>query len=80
MKGLDKVGGEMGLTVLAYNMKRVIKIVELRKLIAGLMTKSNKLFNYATDIFIKLFKIIIQRQKVIYNRLIYANSFTFHTV
>ena len=36
MKGLDKVGAEMSLTVLSYNLKRAINIVGVPKLIAAL--------------------------------------------
>lgn len=36
MKGLKKVTGEMGLTALAYNMKRVLNILGTRKLIMAL--------------------------------------------
>jgi hypothetical protein len=35
MKGLHKVGAEMSLTALSYNMKRVIKIVGVEKMIAA---------------------------------------------
>jgi transposase len=36
MKGLDKVGAEMSLTVLSYNLKRAIKILGVKKLIEAL--------------------------------------------
>ena len=32
-RGLNKVGGEMSLTVLSYNLKRVINIIGVQKLI-----------------------------------------------
>jgi hypothetical protein len=36
MRGLEKVRGEFSLTALAYNLRRVLNIVELSKLIAAL--------------------------------------------
>src|SRR5262249_29018212 len=36
MRGLEKVRGEFSLTPLAYNLRRVLNIVELPKLIAAL--------------------------------------------
>ena len=36
MRGLEKVRGEFSLTALAYNLRRVLNIVELPKLIAAL--------------------------------------------
>jgi len=33
MRGIKKVGAEMSLTVLAYNIKRVINILRVRKMI-----------------------------------------------
>jgi hypothetical protein len=36
MRGLEKVRGDFSLTALAYNLKRVLNIVELPKLIAAL--------------------------------------------
>ena len=38
LKGLRKVGGEMGFTMLAYNMRRVINILGVNKLIERLNT------------------------------------------
>ena len=35
MKGRDKVGAEMSFTVLAYNIKRTINIIEIKELIAA---------------------------------------------
>jgi transposase len=40
MRGLEKVRGEFSLTALVYNLRRVLNIVELPKLIAALPTKS----------------------------------------
>ena len=36
MRGLDKVRGEFSLTALAYNLRRVLNIVEFPKLVAAL--------------------------------------------
>lgn len=36
MRGLNQVGAEMSLTVLSYNLKRVINLVGVQKLIAAL--------------------------------------------
>jgi len=36
LKGLKKVGGEMGLTMLAYNMRRVINILGMSKLMESM--------------------------------------------
>ena len=36
MKGIKKVGAEMSLTILAYNVTRVINIIGLKELIAFL--------------------------------------------
>ena len=36
LKGLNKVGAEMSLTVLSYNLKRAINIVGVKNLIAAL--------------------------------------------
>ena len=36
MKGIKRVGAEMSLTILAYNVTRVINIIGLKKLIAPL--------------------------------------------
>ena len=36
MRGLEKVRGEFSLTALAYNLRRVLNIVELPKLIGAL--------------------------------------------
>ena len=36
MRGLEKVRGEFSLTALAYNLRRVLNIVALPKLIAAL--------------------------------------------
>ena len=36
MRGLEKVRGEFSLTALAYNLRRVLNIMELPKLIAAL--------------------------------------------
>ena len=33
MKGLNKVGAEMSLTILSYNLKRVINIIGVKKMI-----------------------------------------------
>ncbi len=33
MKGLNKVGAEMSLTVLSYNIKRVINLIGVKKMI-----------------------------------------------
>jgi len=33
MRGLNKVGAEMSLTVLSYNIKRVINIIGVKKMI-----------------------------------------------
>src|SRR5262244_2219064 len=40
MRGLEKVRGEFSLTALAYNLRRVLNIMELPKLIAALPPKS----------------------------------------
>jgi transposase len=40
MRGLEKVRGEFSLTALVYNLRRVLNIVELPKLIAALPAKS----------------------------------------
>src|SRR5205814_2041376 len=40
MRGLEKVRGEFSLTALAYNLRRVLNIVELPKLIAALPASS----------------------------------------
>lgn len=37
MKGLQKVGAEMSLTVLAYNLKRVVNILGVAKMIAAVV-------------------------------------------
>ncbi|GAB6275235.1 MAG: hypothetical protein STSR0004_21000 [Peptococcaceae bacterium] len=36
MKGIEKVGGEISLTMLAYNLKRVINIIGVRNLVAAM--------------------------------------------
>jgi len=36
MKGIEKVGGEISLTMLAYNLKRVINIIRVRNLVAAM--------------------------------------------
>ena len=41
MRGLEKVRGEFSLTALVYNLRRVLNIVELPKLIAALPAKSH---------------------------------------
>ena len=41
MRGLEKVRGEFSLTALAYNLRRVLNLVELPKLIAALPIKSH---------------------------------------
>jgi transposase len=41
MRGLEKVRGEFSLTALAYNLRRVLNLVDLPKLIAALPTKSH---------------------------------------
>ncbi len=33
MRGLNKVGAEMNLTVLSYNLKRVINLIGVKKMI-----------------------------------------------
>ena len=35
MRGLNKVGAEMSLTVLSYNIKRVINLIGVKKMIAA---------------------------------------------
>jgi len=35
MKGLKKVGAEMSLTVLSYNIKRVVNIIGVKQMIAA---------------------------------------------
>jgi hypothetical protein len=35
MKGLNKVGAEMSLTVLSYNIKRVVNIIGVKQMIAA---------------------------------------------
>src|SRR5689334_24431662 len=40
MRGLEKVRGEFSLTALAYNLRRVLNIVELPKLIAALTAET----------------------------------------
>jgi hypothetical protein len=42
MRGKEKVGSETSLMLLAYNLKRVIKLEGVHKLIAGLTKVSNK--------------------------------------
>lgn len=81
MRGIDKVSAEMGLTMLAYNIKRVLKIVGFKELITELMVKGDKVFNYTANILIKIVKFITQRQNIIHDRLIYGNPFyLFHTI
>jgi len=36
LKGLRKVGGEMGFTMLAYNIRRVINILGVKKLMENM--------------------------------------------
>jgi len=52
-RGIDKVGGEMGLTVLAYNIRRVLNILGIDGLIAAVKLKSNKIFNVLGNIWEK---------------------------
>ena len=40
MRGLEKVRGDFSLTALAYNLRRVLNIMEFPKLIAALPAKS----------------------------------------
>ncbi len=40
MRGIDKVGAEISLTVLAYNIKRVINIVGLNRLIEAVEARN----------------------------------------
>jgi transposase len=40
MRGLEKVRGEFSLTALAYNLRRVLNIMEFPKLMAALPAKS----------------------------------------
>ena len=50
MKGIKKVGAEMSLTILAYNVKRVINIIGLKELIASLRCYSVPLMNKSSVI------------------------------
>ena len=36
MRGLNKVGAEMSLTILSYNIKRVINLIGVKKMIEAL--------------------------------------------
>jgi hypothetical protein len=45
MKGIKRVGAEMSLTILAYNVTKVINIVGLKELIASLRCYSISLMN-----------------------------------
>ncbi len=60
-----------------FNIKRVIKIIGLKELIAQLLVKRDRVFNYVQNIHIKLLKIIIEGLKVICHALLYNNSFNF---
>ena len=50
MKGIKKVGAEMSLTILAYNVTRVINIIGLKELIAFLRCHSIPLTNKSSVI------------------------------
>jgi hypothetical protein len=56
MKGLRKVGAELSLTILAYNIKRVINIVGMKKLIESVERNSLSFF-YRLTVFIKIQKL-----------------------
>jgi len=47
MRGLEKVRGEFSLTALACNLRRVLNLVDLPKLIAALPTKSHACRRFA---------------------------------
>jgi hypothetical protein len=59
MQGLEKVRGEFSLTALAYNLRRVLNIVELPQLIAALPAQKPHL-NAATD----QFRDVVERQGI----------------
>ncbi len=72
MEGIDKVGGEMGLTVLAYNIKRVLNILGVDDLITVVKGKSNKIFNNLENIWIKIKDLFFYWLKTTYIEVIYA--------
>jgi transposase len=53
MKGMDNIGAEMGLTTLAYNIRRVLNIIGIDDLITAVKLKSNEIFNNLGNILIK---------------------------
>jgi len=72
MKGIDKVGGEMGLTVLAYNIRRVLNILGVDDLITVVKGKSNKIFNNLENLWIKIKDFFFYWLKTTYIEVIYA--------
>ncbi|MFQ6052328.1 MAG: transposase, partial [Candidatus Hydrothermarchaeota archaeon] len=60
MRGIDKVGGEMALTVLAYNIRRVLNIIDPDRLIAIMRVTSKRIFNNLEDIFTNLRHILLK--------------------
>ena len=64
MKGKEKVGGEMALTVLAYNITRVLNIVGLdrlmREVCKGRVFK-NKIINKIKEIYLYILRILYDR-------------------
>lgn len=79
MRGVDKVGTEMSLTVLAYNIKRVLNILGPEKLLEVMRAINKELYDYFEyifvdfgDIFAKIKNFVLQWLKVPYREGIYA--------
>ena len=80
-RGIDKVGEEMGLTVLAYNIRRVLNILGVDGLIAAVKLKSNKIFNDLENKWQKTKKFFLQVDEYyLYRSNMYLIASGSHTV
>ena len=78
-KGNDNVSGEMGLTALAYDIKRVLNITGVKRLIAVVKAMEKGKENIAEGI-ISIFSFIVKKLEILsfsllkikYKRIIYA--------
>lgn len=60
MRGIDKVGGEMGLTVLAYNIKRALNILGSERLIKVMEAINKGIFDELNNIFVNFYYFLVK--------------------
>ena len=78
MRGKEKVSGEMSLTVLAYNIKRVVNIIGLEKLKEAVLMIGElreTICSSVSDAFVNICRFFLGKLYYLKNY-----EFTFHTI